>query len=105
MKSAQIKNAVCRGRPVKTFKLTADEMNNAVHASVWFNAATGRYNYTVGTKIAGSAKNHDYLRNRVMRRNLKDLADVSNNFARAFAIHTTYEDGSQAMMYVKATSK
>ena len=100
MTIAQIKNAVRRGRPMKTAKLTADEMSNAVSVDVRYNHLSDQYDYAFGA-YAGSAANVDYIRNRVIRGNLKSLADVSNNFARAFVICTTDKNDNQTVMYVK----
>ena len=94
-----------RGRPNMQFHLANDEINNAVHATVRYNAQTGEYDYQIGNKISGSSQSIDYLRRRIMRGQLKDLNTISNNFVRAFALHIIDENGNQTVQYVKRTSK
>ena len=89
-----------RGRPMKNVRLTSEQINNALHASVYYNHETEMYDYRVGVIFSGSVKNHDYLRNRVMRGNLQSLEKATNGFTRPLAIHTTFKDGSQTMQYV-----
>ena len=40
-----------RGRPNMQFHLTNDEINNAVHATVRYNAQTGEYDYQIGSQL------------------------------------------------------
>ena len=93
-----------RGRPATQFHLTKDEINNAVHATVRYNDKIGMYDYNIGNKISGSAKNYDYLRCRIMRGQLNDLNAISNGFTRAFALHIIDENGKQTVQYVKRTN-
>ena len=89
-----------RGRPMKTTRMTDDQIKNALHVTVRFNPDTGMYDYRAGAIFSGSAKNADYLRNRVMRGNLQGLEKLTNGFTRPLAIHTIFADGSQTMQYV-----
>ena len=40
-----------RGRPNTQFHLNSDEINNAVHATVRYNAQTGEYDYQIGSQL------------------------------------------------------
>ena len=93
-------NTTRRGRPMKNVRLTSEQIKNALHATVRYNHDTGMYDYRVGAIFSGSAKNADYLRNRVMRGNLQALEKSTNGFTRPLAIHTIFADGSQTMQYV-----
>ena len=99
--SAAQKTAGKRGRPTIVPALTNLQQANAVKCIVLFNQQTGKYDYDVdGGVITGSAKNVDYLRNRIMGNELKNLAGVSNDFTRAFRIETIDADFNVSVTYV-----
>ena len=50
-----------RGRPMKNVRLTSEQINNALHASVHYNHETEMYDYRVGAIFSGSAKNIEFL--------------------------------------------
>ena len=95
------KTAGKRGRPMIVPTLTDLQKANAVKCTVLFNQQTGKYDYDVdGGVITGSAKTADYLRNRIMGNELKNLAGVSNDFTRAFRIETIDADFNVSVTYV-----
>ena len=98
--SAAQKTVGKRGRPTIVPALTNLQQASAVRCTVKFNAETGKYDYNVANgAIVGSAKNHDYLRNRIMGGELKNLAAVSNDYIRAFRIELTAADGNKTVSF------
>ena len=93
------------GRPIKTFSLSDEQLANAVNIDVLYNGNTQEFDYYFGGQKKGSAKNVTYIRNRVLRGQLKSLAIVSNNFTKAFRLFITDENGKTDIQTVQAGMK